>query len=176
MALQLIILYNHFEIEEAVMQFRDDARPSPIAGSWYPGDPVKLAAEIDIYLERAKVSEDEYKGKVLGLVAPHAGHRYSGATAAYAYKLVMGNPRKLAVILSTFHQYSSAEFLTTAHSAYRTPLGDIAVEKDLLSQLDTKMKIDGLELDQLVQDGEHSLEIQLPFSNVPGQSHFSYCP
>ena len=66
------------------MDFRSDARPSPIAGTWYLGDPEKLANQIDAFLGSVKLSEEDLPGRVIGLLAPHAGHRYSGRTAAYA--------------------------------------------------------------------------------------------
>ena len=37
------------------MEFRSDARPSPIAGTWYLGDPEKLASQIDAFLEFCQV-------------------------------------------------------------------------------------------------------------------------
>jgi len=158
------------------MQFRKDARPSPIAGSWYTGDPGKLATEIDNWLESAKVNTEEYMGELIGLVAPHAGHRYSGRTAGYAYRLAQGSLRKLAVILSPFHPYSTAEFLTTAHHAYQTPMGEVQVEQELLSRLEEKLGEIGLSLAQIAQDEEHSIEIQLPFLQRAWRSEFYLLP
>jgi hypothetical protein len=158
------------------MEFKTNIRPSPIAGTWYTDNPVKLAAEIDRYLESAKVSVEEYAGRVIGLAAPHAGHRYSGRTAGYAYKLIQGSPRGLAVILSPFHPYSDAEFLATAHRGYQTPLGEVPVDQDLLSQLDSKMRKEGLSLTQISEDEEHSIEIQLPFLQRAWQENFALLP
>lgn len=172
----LFILYNQFEVVEVRMEFRNNARPSPIAGTWYTDNPKKLSEEIDRYLESAKVSADEYEGKLIGLVAPHAGHQYSGGTAGYAYRLVQGIPRRLAVILSPFHPFSASEFLTTAHHAYQTPLGEVPVEKELLTQLDDKMQEVGFSLAQVTEDEEHSIEIQLPFLQRAWQTEFSLLP
>ena len=158
------------------MEFRHDARPSPIAGAWYTGDPKKLAAEIDQFIAGAKVSCDEYPGKLAGLVAPHAGHRYSGRTAGYAYKLAGEFPRALAVILSPMHQYSSADFITSAHRAYQTPLGEVALDQDAVNRLDEKMRAAGLALAQTAGDEEHSIEIQLPFLQRAWPGGFSLLP
>ena len=158
------------------MEFRHDARPSPIAGAWYTGDPKKLAAEIDQFIAGAKVSCDEYPGKLAGLVAPHAGHRYSGRTAGYAYKLAGEFPRALAVILSPMHQYSSADFITSAHRAYQTPLGEVALDQDAVNRLDEKMRAAGLALAQTAGDEEHSIEIQLPFLQRAWPVGFSLLP
>jgi len=61
-----------------------DVRPSPLAGKWYPGSPERLAQSIDAYLDQAEVAPVE--GRIVGVLAPHAGHRYSGAVAGHAYQ------------------------------------------------------------------------------------------
>ena len=40
------------------MEFRQDVRPSPIAGSWYTDDPELLAREVDAYIHEAKIKEE----------------------------------------------------------------------------------------------------------------------
>jgi hypothetical protein len=61
------------------MRVVSEYRPSPIAGLWYQSDPQQLTLEIEDYLSTAQ--PPEINGKIVGLVVPHAGHRYSGATA-----------------------------------------------------------------------------------------------
>ncbi|MDW8215359.1 MAG: AmmeMemoRadiSam system protein B, partial [Roseiflexaceae bacterium] len=56
-----------------------DIRPSPIAGSWYPSNPMRLRREIERYLEQAH--PPVLPGRVWGTLAPHAGLRYSGPVA-----------------------------------------------------------------------------------------------
>jgi hypothetical protein len=65
------------------MQSIPDLRPSPIAGTWYEGRPETLKRTIDNYLDHAKLPE--LPGEVIAVIAPHAGHRYSGAVAGYAF-------------------------------------------------------------------------------------------
>jgi len=158
------------------MQFRAEARPSPIAGSWYIGDADKLASQMDAYISNAILDKNKFSGQVVGLMAPHAGHRYSGHTAGYAYKLVAGAPRSLVVLLSPLHQYGPGQLLTTVYSAYQTPLGDVPVARELLQQVDEKLRSNNLALVQLVHDEEHSLEIQLPFLQRAWQTEFSLLP
>ena len=67
-----------------------DLRPSPIAGTWYPGDAEALARSVDLQL--AEVELEPAAGPVVGLIAPHAGHRYSGGVAAHAFRAVAGIP------------------------------------------------------------------------------------
>ena len=158
------------------MEFRSDVRPSPIAGRWYAGDPVVLAGHVDEFMRAARVKKDDLPGKVVGLVVPHAGYIYSGRTAAYAYKTVADQARKLVVILSPLHQYSPGDFITTAFRAYQTPLGVIEVAQEEMSQLDTLLNKDGLGLTQLAGEAEHSLEIQLPFLQVIWKDAFILMP
>ena len=158
------------------MEFLSEARPSPIAGTWYLGDPVKLAQQIDAFMNDVKLSDDDLTGRVIGLLAPHAGHRYSGRTAAYAYKAIQKEPRKLAVILSPFHPYFHGDFLTTSHWAYQTPLGTIPVAKKELQALDDLLKVKGAALISVSRDEEHSLEIQLPFLQRAWKTDFELLP
>jgi len=158
------------------MEFRPDARPSPIAGTWYTGEPHALSAQVDAYLAQAKINHAEIGGKVIGIVSPHAGHRYSGKTAGYAYRTVQQDARALAVILSPLHHYYAGDFVTTAHSAYRTPLGDVPTAVDNLQKLEGFLADAGLELIQVSADEEHSLEIQLPFLQRAWETEFRLLP
>jgi AmmeMemoRadiSam system protein B len=158
------------------MDFRSDARPSPIAGTWYLGDPVKLASQIDAFLDSVKLSEEDLPGRLIGLLVPHAGHRFSGRTAAYAYKAIQDKPRKLVVILSPYHPYSKDDFLTTSHKSYQTPIGKVPVAESELSALGELLNTQGLKISQISKDEEHSLEIQLPFLQRTWKTEFSLLP
>jgi len=139
-----------------------DVRPSPIAGTWYEGRPKALAAEIDRYLEQAELPE--LPGEVIAVVAPHAGHRYSGAVAGYAFAAVRGRAPDLVAVISPMHHPYFEPLLVTAHAAYATPLGEIPVDKQAVTELDAVLvKELGFGLSPVTRDPEHSLEIELPF-------------
>jgi len=139
-----------------------NVRPSPIAGQWYEGDPKALAHAVDAYVNEAKLPE--LKGEVIGVVAPHAGHRYSGAVAGYAFAALRGRAPKLVAVLSPFHNYHSAPLLTSAHEAYATPLGTVPIEREAVATLDSALRSElGFGLTPIANDAEHSLEIELPF-------------
>jgi AmmeMemoRadiSam system protein B len=158
------------------MDFLPEARPSPIAGTWYAGDPQTLAHQIDAFLDAAKLKSDELRGRVIGLVVPHAGHRYSGQTAAYAYKSVLEQPRDVVVILSPMHQYYPEDFITSAFSAYQTSLGKVELAQAELRILDEQLDRRGYKLVQVGADQEHSIEIQLPFLQRTWKKPFSLMP
>jgi AmmeMemoRadiSam system protein B len=139
-----------------------DVRPSPIAGTWYPGDPQALARSVDGQL--AEVKFEPPPGQVVGLVVPHAGHRYSGGVAAHAFRLVQGASFDNVAILGPMHQPYPASVLTTSHQAYATPLGSVGVATDAVEALGRALERDSsIELVRVTHDPEHSLEIELPF-------------
>lgn len=139
-----------------------DVRPSPIAGTWYEGNAKALSRSIDEFLNNAKIPELD--GEVVGVIAPHAGHVYSGAVAGYAFAALRGRQPDLVAVISPMHHPYYEPLLTTSHEAYRTPLGDIPVDRDALNELDLVLKSElGFGLSPVSRDPEHSLEIELPF-------------
>jgi len=152
-----------------------EVRPSPIAGRWYAGDPVTLACEIDTYLSEASLPPLD--GVVLALIAPHAGLRYSGRTAAHAFKVVTGQIYERVVVVSPLHGYHPAALLTTAHQKYATPLGEIPVDRAAVEALrQTLGEKDGITLESVAYDDEHSLEIELPFLQRTLAAPFNLLP
>jgi len=137
-------------------------RPSPIAGSWYPGHPRNLTRDINHYLSKARVEPPP--GQVWGVIAPHAGYRYSGPVAGYAFKCLQGLQPELVVVLAPLHYGHVAPLLTTAYEAYQTPLGLVEVDAIMVNQLSKALQTQlGYGLTPLERDPEHSLEIELPF-------------
>ncbi len=135
-----------------------DVRPSPIAGTWYPGTANRLVAEVDHYLAEAKVAPAP--GQIIGLMAPHAGYRYSGQVAAHAFRLVQGMEVDTVAVVSPIHRPESfAPVFTTAHAAYETPLGQVPVDHEAVEALQAA----GVDMEAVRYDHEHSLEIELPF-------------
>jgi MEMO1 family protein len=137
-------------------------RPSPLSGTWYPSDPQTLARSVDEYM--ASASLPDLSGEVLGVIAPHAGHIYSGPVAGYAFAALRGRTPEVVAVLSPYHNFHTSSFLTSAHTAYVTPLGEVPIACDLLDQLDDRLRHSlGLGLTHIARDREHSLEIELPF-------------
>jgi AmmeMemoRadiSam system protein B len=158
------------------MEFLSDVRPSPIAGTWYAGKADVLSRQMEAFFGAVKLKKEDLSGRVLGLMVPHAGHRYSGQTAAYGYQAVADSPRQLVVILSPLHQYFPDDFITTAHAAYQTPLGEVRVAQPELRQLNRLLGESEMTLAQVARDGEHSLEIQLPFLQYLWKTPFNLLP
>ncbi len=152
-----------------------ETRPSPIAGTWYSNNPQVLTAEINAFLDNVTLPDME--GKVIGVIAPHAGYRYSGQTAAYAFQTVRDRKFDLVVILSPFHAYHPAKILTSAHKYYQTPLGKIPVDQVLIEELLAQEILEQeLKIVRIANDEEHALEIELPFLQCVLEGDFSIIP
>jgi len=150
-------------------------RPSPIAGTWYSGDPEVLRKEIELFL--AEADPCTLKGDIVGLIVPHAGYRYSGTTAGYGYRCLVGKSYDVCAVVSPLHMFHPAPLLTSAHQAYHTPLGEVEIEtQDLRKLKETLLTESGLTLTEIPNDNEHSLEIQLPFLQVALKEPFKLIP
>jgi len=157
------------------MRSKSNLRPSPIAGQWYPDNPGKLASSVDGYIDDAELPV--FEGEVIAVMAPHAGHRYSGPVAGYAFSALRGLEADLVAVVSPMHQPYSQPLLTSAHDAYQTPLGTISIDRDTIDVLDAALLTElGFGLTPIQHDSEHSLEIELPFLQRALSSDFSLLP
>ncbi len=139
-----------------------DIRPSPIAGTWYSGNRDALTKQLDGFLKPPPVEKP--RGELVGVIVPHAGHRYSGSVAGSAFSLMRGLNPEIVAVVSPMHSMAPAPVVTCGHEAYQTPLGIIPVDQAAVRSLNVAMeKRSGLLLYPLRNDREHSLEIELPF-------------
>ncbi|MCX7015166.1 MAG: AmmeMemoRadiSam system protein B [Candidatus Sumerlaeota bacterium] len=138
------------------------------AGQWFPADPAELRAQIDGFLKAAEQGPTP-AGRIRAITVPHAGYQYSGATAAYAYRLLRGQPIPQAaqappiprvIILAISHRYPIDGASVLDVDAYETPLGRIPVDRDAVKAL---LKADGFKTMAAAHTTEHSDENQLPF-------------
>lgn len=134
-------------------------RPEAVAGSWYPGRPAVLAAEVDRFL--SEVSDTPPAETVLGLVAPHAGLMYSGPVAAWAYRAVQGGPFDVVVLVGPSHRAGFDGVALYPSGAFDTPLGPIPIAEDVAVAIREATPV--VHEDVTAHRSEHSLEMQLPF-------------
>ena len=151
-----------------------EVRPSPIAGAWYSGDPERLRRQVQGCLDAARLPE--LPGRVVAVIAPHTGHRYSGKTPGYAFAAVRGTRPGLVAVVSPLHQPYPGSILTTAHRAYATPLGELRVDQAALGALEEALAASGIDLARIPNDREHSIEIELPFLQVALEGEFTLLP
>lgn len=129
------------------------------AGSFYYGDADRLSSQIDAFLQNVK--RDSFpSGKILALIAPHAGYVYSGQVAAHAYRLVQGKDYQTVVIIGPSHRLRFRGCSIYLKGAYETPLGTVGVNEALASELS---EATGFEYVPQAHQQEHSIEVQIPF-------------
>lgn len=141
-------------------------RPA-VAGTFYPGDPVVLAAEVDAHLDAARAAAPARfdaagagRARPEAIIAPHAGYRFSGPTAGFAYDAVRGAAVERVVVLGPAHRVRVEGLALSGADAWRTPLGDVvldAASRDLLATHPACAVHDA------AHAPEHSLEVQVPF-------------
>ena len=157
------------------MQTALNLRPSPIAGTWYEGRPDTLKRNIDAYLDNAKLPD--LPRDVIAVIAPHAGHRYSGTIAGYSFAALRDRRPELVAVISPMHHPYVEPLITSSHDAYSTPLGAIPIDKSAIDELDAALQADlGIGLSAVPRDPEHSLEIELPFLQRALASEFKLLP
>ncbi len=129
-------------------------RPSPIAGTWYPGTASRLTTTVEEMMGKAAEADPP----IYGLLAPHAGIRFSGPVAGKAFRYTYGLECDTVVIVSPSHHHYPASLLSSAHSHFETPLGKVPVAQDLVDTLAERV-----EVKRIANDPEHAIEIELPF-------------
>lgn len=136
-------------------------RAPAVAGAFYPGDAEELRQMILGYVDSASKGKAPKlpKGRLRGIIVPHAGYVYSGPVAAYAYRLLKGIdiPERI-VLLGPSHYAAFPGLVESGYSSWQTPLGEI----DAFSIRD-KQNEALLNVYPPAHDPEHSLEVQLPF-------------
>jgi AmmeMemoRadiSam system protein B/AmmeMemoRadiSam system protein A len=135
-------------------------RPPAVAGSFYPTDPEVLRDNVAGYVRSAPAQDDLPAPKAV--IAAHAGYRYSGPTAAAAYRaLATWHGRaKRVVIVGPAHRVPLEGIGVSTASAWRTPLGEMPVDVAGTDELVTQgLAVAG----DIAHEPEHSIEVQLPF-------------
>ena len=157
-----------------------DIRPSAIAGQWYSADSERLSTSVEDYINAASLPDLD--GDLVAVMTPHAGHRYSGPVAGYAFAAVRdaakrGFEPELVAVVSPMHYPAIGPLLTSAHQGYGTPLGVLAIDLDAVHILDAYLQVElGYGLTPVKRDTEHSLEIELPFLQCALKNKFRLLP
>ncbi len=133
-----------------------------VSGTFYPSDAAALRRMIGEMLDRAAGAGAKAagKGRLLGFIVPHAGYRYSGPVAAHAFALLRENTFKRVIVLGPAHRRFYRVPALLDAGAYRTPLGDIPVDRKAVMAL---AKSGAAAVDGEKFKGEHALEVELPF-------------
>jgi AmmeMemoRadiSam system protein B len=135
-------------------------RPAAVAGQFYDADPDRLRAQVERYVDRATAQPD--LGTPKAVIAPHAGFRYSGPTAGFAYRAIA--PRRgtvtRVVLIGPAHRVRVPGVGVSTARAWATPLGEVPVDVEVTRSLLDHPAV--VEADD-AHASEHSLEVHLPF-------------
>jgi AmmeMemoRadiSam system protein B/AmmeMemoRadiSam system protein A len=132
-------------------------RRAQVAGSWYPGDKEHLGAYLDELF--GEVKPPKVEGKVMALISPHAGYRFSGKAAATGYALLRGQDIRKVIVLAISHHFPfhGASIADVTH--FETPLGLIPLDSAAVARVRRSPLVGAVEQ---AESEEHSLEMQLP--------------
>jgi len=131
-------------------------RPPAVAGRFYPADPATLRAEVEAYVAGGAGAPARL------LFVPHAGYVYSGRIAGAGYRDVA--VPTLVVVLAPNHFGVGAPLALPRRGAWRTPLGDLALDADASDAVAARSRL--FADDWVAHARDHALEVQLPFLQV----------
>ncbi len=147
-------------------------RPPAVAGQFYPNDARTLGDAVRGYLESAQPVDLD--GRLVALLAPHAGYMYSGPVAGWAYRQVKDRALDTVVVLAPSHRVAFRGVSVWPKGAYRTPLGDVLVDEETCRAILGA----GWPFNDLADahGPEHALEVQIPFLQVALQPGWRLVP
>ncbi|MDP2911649.1 MAG: AmmeMemoRadiSam system protein B [Candidatus Omnitrophota bacterium] len=156
---KIIIVCMVFLLCSCAVSSSEDTRKPAVAGAFYPADKDVLTKEVDGFLANAK--KPDIKGKIIALVAPHAGYEYSGQVAAYSFKQLEGSDFKKIIIISPSHYVSFAGMSVYNKGSFETPLGIVKIDEELANKIMAKDK--RFIFYPEAHQKEHAIEVELPF-------------
>ena len=107
------------------------------------------------------LNKNRTTGRLIALISPHAGYRFSGQVAAYGYKEIKDSAIQKVILIGASHHvgFKGASVYTTG--SFRTPLGDVKINEPLAKKLLDETA--DVTFYPAAYEKEHSLEVQLPF-------------
>jgi len=134
------------------------------AGSWYTADGRQLRAELDDWLRKA--DQDPESGPVppggaRAIIGPHAGYRYCGANAAYAYRQIDPSRVRRVFVLGPSHHYSLGGCAVSSCAQYETPLYNLPIDPAINEELLATGEFEMMNVEQ--DEDEHSIEMHLSY-------------
>lgn len=144
------------------LAFSLGVKNADLSGSWYPADPATLSNQIKAYLNNA--NPPEINGDLIAIISPHAGIQYSGAVAAYGFKLAQGREINTVIVVGFSHRLDFDGIAIFAGDAVKTPLATLSTDKELSQKLIESNKKIFPKPEAFLN--ENSLELILPFIQV----------
>ncbi len=142
-----------------------------VAGSFYEKSRESLYQQLyECFLHKigpqSLPSKEAHGGvrKIRGVVSPHAGFMFSGPVAAHHFfHLSREKVPQTIIILGPNHRGLGAEIALMSSGQWETPLGSIAVDKEMAAEIMSHDHKNMIRDDRQAHTFEHSIEVQLPF-------------
>lgn len=141
-----------------------------VSGSFYPSDKNELGTMINNFLNN---TENKNYKNIRAIVSPHAGMIYSGQTASYGFKQLENQNIEKVIIIGPVHSEYIDNFGLSHADYWRTPLGDIEIDKEINFELEKNAIF---EFTDLALEEEHSQEVQIPFLQVVIANNWKLVP
>nr|SVE80256.1 EOG090X09ZA [Daphnia magna] len=140
-------------------------RKASHAGSWYSDSAKELGRQLDGWLEAANFSH----GPARAIIAPHAGYRYCGSCAGFAYKQIDPSNVKRVFILGPSHHVRLSGCALSTVAKYRTPFYDLTLDTQVYKELHSTGCFEWMNLE--TDEDEHSIEMHLPYVAKVFENH-----
>nr|CAG4644141.1 EOG090X09ZA [Lepidurus arcticus] len=132
-------------------------RQATHAGSWYTDSAKELSQQLEGWLTTPNVAH----GPARAIIAPHAGYRYCGSCAGYAYRQINPAFIKRVFILGPSHHVRLSGCALSVAAKYKTPLYDLNIDTQVYEQLHATGSFEWMSME--TDEDEHSIEMHLPF-------------
>lgn len=145
-------------------------REAIVAGIFYPDDPGRLGADIDVALEAALARRDEPLPDGVAILSPHAAFDYSLPVQAAAWSVALERSRAAKergeaidriVIVAPMRTPGEDCVYLPESEAFQTPLGDVEVDSGACADLESCSTV--FRSNDLPHLESHGIELQLPF-------------
>ena len=132
-----------------------------VAGSFYEASESACRASLAKYIPESVASE-ELPGRIVAGIVPHAGWMFSGAVAGQVFRAIAQQSEpEIFILFGAMHRAVAQIGGMFADGAWRTPLGDIAIDERLAERILSGTNL--IERNAQVHADEHSLEVVVPF-------------
>lgn len=145
---------------------RDFERKPAVSGLFYPNKKEELLQTLkSLFLDSkfgpGALPPSKERGKIYGVVSPHAGYVYSGAVAARAFYELSSSNFDTVIIIGPNHYGIGTEVGTMNEGSWITPIGKTRIDGELASEISDHCEI--VKVDPIAHSRDHCIEVQIPF-------------
>jgi len=135
-------------------------RKPAVAGQFYGAAKAECIDEIKDCLPKLPLSV-ELPEPIVAAIVPHAGWVFSGDLAALAFSAILQANQEVDtfVLFGAVHRYIKSGPAVYHEGSWQTPLGLAAIDETLAAEIVAL----GARADKAAHNGEHSIEVQIPF-------------